>query len=119
VAPVSWADSASRTECGRAGVIRAILTVVEVYVCDGCGNRKRERKLISKALPRKAEIVGVGCQKICDGPATGLPVNGKLEWFRKVDSKRALAGLKQAIKKGKLNKALTRRRVKKRSGKLR
>ena len=62
----------------------------------------------------------VRCQKICSGPVAGLVVKGRLEWFERLrgpKSRRALVHL--AATGGPLPKRLRKRRVRKRSGRLR
>jgi len=92
-----------------------------VYVCVGkdCRGEKRRHKALLNALDGKAEVREVGCQKICDGPVCGLSVSGKLTWFEEIDSNKVLGALLKVVEGGQLGKALKKRQVKSRRGKLR
>lgn len=72
-----------------------------------------------EALGADVEVVPVDCQKICDGPVVGIPVGGRLEWFAEVDSKKSRLGLVTLLDTGELLRPLAKRRVEKRSGRLR
>lgn len=72
------------------------------------------------ALGEVGEVRAVRCQKICSGPVAGIMVEGNLEWFERLrgpKSRRALVRL--ARTGGSLPTRLTKRRVKKRAGRLR
>lgn len=92
-----------------------------VYVCRGgdCRDRKRPRRRLLEALEGHAKVQEVGCQKICDGPVCGVEVDGTLEWFEEVDSEKALDALLGLLQDGKLRKALKKRRVGSKRGRLR
>ncbi len=61
----------------------------------------------------------MGCQKVCKGPVVGLDVDGELQWFRKMDSGKAVDALQDFVDEGRLAKPLKRRRDPKRAGKRR
>lgn len=92
-----------------------------VFLCHGdtCRHEKgfdewRER------LAGVADISEVRCQRICKGPVVGAAVNGSLEWFERVRSGKAQRQFVDLVAgTGKLRKGLERRRVAKRSGRLR
>lgn len=91
-----------------------------MYVCgkSGCGTGG-ERRAVRDALAGAAEVVEVGCQSVCDGPVAGTVVAGRLEWFRRVATRKrrnALVALAGGIDRP--GKPLAKRRVAKRSGKL-
>lgn len=90
----------------------------KVYVCSGkkcCASPKRKRALV-EALEPVARVVPVGCQKICAGPVVALEVDGQLEWFKQLDSDKACRRMVELLQEGTMRKALSKRRVAKRSG---
>ena len=91
-----------------------------VYVCSSssCRKQKSARKaLLSTISSHEAERVG--CQKLCKGPVLGCEVDGQIEWFERLDSKKALRALGRLLSGEGLPKVLQKRRSKKRAGKLR
>ncbi len=61
-------------------------------------------------------------QKACHGPVAGLAVDGRMEWFEKVDGVEQIAALVRMTRRAlhdRIPKPLRRRRVKARAGKVR
>lgn len=91
-----------------------------VYLCKKCKGRKRLARLLEAAPGVSLEKVG--CQKVCRGPVAGFAVDGRMEWFGRLDKKkraRALAGLARRVTAGKrasIPEILERCRVARRSG---
>lgn len=93
-----------------------------VYVCSSssCRKQKTARKaLLSTISNHRAQPKTVGCQKVCNGPVVGCEVEGRLEWFERLDSRKALRALDKLFSRGEVSKPLRKRRAKKRAGKLR
>jgi hypothetical protein len=91
--------------------------MADVYVCTKC----KQHRCISDVVTDKtsARVHLVGCQKVCKAPVVGLAVNGRMEWFGRVDRPKALAGLVRLVKhdgRDALPKVLAKRRSGKRSG---
>ncbi|MEX2587389.1 MAG: hypothetical protein WD602_05265 [Actinomycetota bacterium] len=66
-----------------------------------------------------ATVQTVRCQKVCESPVAGLRIDGRMEWFERVDGPkalRALASLASGWAPDQLPKSLRKRRSKKRSG---
>lgn len=97
-----------------------------LFVCTGSDCRKRSKalsKLVDAAGPH-ARVVEVRCQKICDGPVCGLKVDDALHWFEEVEGKKARKAVVAVLRRSgtteeALPKALRKRLVDKRTGKLR
>ena len=92
-----------------------------VFVCRGstCRHAKGYGDL-REDLDSVAEVSEVRCQRICDGPVVGVAVHGALEWFERVRSQKARGQLVDLLSgSGKLRHTLEKRRVAKRSGRLR
>ena len=88
-----------------------------VFVCRECKHHGRVEKYLRQHCD--AQIRLVGCQKVCQEPAAGLRVNGRMEWFGPLDSPpplKALADLAGASGKAHLPPALQKLRSSKRSG---
>jgi hypothetical protein len=88
-----------------------------VFVCRECKHHGRVQKYLRQHCD--AEIRLVGCQKVCEEPAAGLRVNGRMEWFGRLDSParlKALAALLRGSGKAGLPGALEKVRSSKRSG---
>ena len=98
----------------------AAVAKARVYVCGkrGCAKRSDRRALV-KSLAGEAKVVSVGCQSVCDGPVAGTVVAGRLEWFERLTKAKRRAALVALVRSGDLPKALAKRRVPKRAGKLR
>ena len=92
-----------------------------VYICKGsdCRRRAEEREQLEKCIGELRVVKPVRCQKICKGPVIGLRVDGRVEWFKSVRSKKLRGALAKLITDGTRDKRLFERRVKKRSGKFR
>ncbi|MDQ3385231.1 MAG: hypothetical protein M3503_04345 [Actinomycetota bacterium] len=99
-----------------------MVSVPRVYVCTerGCGKRSEHRELAAE-LDGAAEVVGVTCQSVCDGPVVGVVVRGRLQWFGEVRTRKSRAGVRGVAEdeRGPLPGALAKRRRSKRAGKLR
>jgi hypothetical protein len=90
---------------------------VTVVVCRKC---KHSDCLTEMLHERSHEPVQLArCQKICHGPVVGVMVDGRMEWFERVDRVRQLAALLRLVKQEhptKIPKQLKQLRVKRRSG---
>lgn len=89
-----------------------------VNVCRKC---KRHDCLVDilEQHDHDLEVRDVRCQKICHGPVVGLEVDGRMEWFERVDDIRSIAALLRLVRRpdrAKIPKPLRKHRVKKRSG---
>jgi hypothetical protein len=96
------------------------LSGVTVAVCRKCRDHECLERILSHRKGVDVELVR--CQKICHGPVAGLAVDGRMEWFEKVDGVKQIAALVRMTRRGspdRIPKPLRRRRVKKRAGKLR
>jgi hypothetical protein len=86
-----------------------------VAVCRKC----KDHDCLEDFLRRKtgAHVYQVRCQKICKGPVAGIEINGRMEWFERVGTAKAMVALRRVINgKTKLRRSLHNRRLKKRSG---
>jgi hypothetical protein len=89
-----------------------------INVCRKC---KRQDCLVDILEQHDHDLVvrNVRCQKICHGPVVGLEVDGRMEWFERVDDIRSIAALLLLVRRTdrtKIPKPLRKHRVKKRSG---
>ena len=92
-----------------------------VFVCHGstCRHHKGYDDLRA-AIGVVADVADVRCQRVCDGPLAGAAIEGSLVWFKSVDSEKARRQLVDLVAgSGRLRHSLKKRRVKKRSGRLR
>lgn len=92
-----------------------------VFVCCGssCSDSKGYDELRER-LELVADISEVRCQRICDGPVVGAAINGSLEWFERVKSEKAQKQFVDLVAgSGQMRHSLEKRRVGKRSGRLR
>ncbi len=88
-----------------------------VFLCNECEGHRRVGRALDQET--RATIVKVGCQKVCEGPVAGLKVDGRLEWFERLDSSKAVDALVKLVNGGdggKLPPSLAKRRSSKRSG---
>jgi hypothetical protein len=86
-----------------------------VVVCRKC----EDHDCLARYLRRKtdARVDEVRCQKICHGPVAGIEVDGRMEWFERVSTRKAMVGLKRVVDgKREVAGALKKRRVKKHYG---
>ena len=90
-----------------------------VYLCRGSDCRGRDRRKLRDALPGGVAVVDVRCQSICDGPVAGFEVDGRLEWFERLDGRRVREAFAELVDGGRVRGRLAKRRVPKRSGRLR
>ncbi len=92
-----------------------------VHVCGGsdCQKQKKAGRKLAALLDGHAGVEVVGCQKVCDGPVVGLEVRGRLEWFGEIRGGEVRRALSRWLQDGRIRKPHRKRRVKKRSGKLR
>lgn len=70
---------------------RRLVGKAKVFVCKKCKRHQCVEDALRKA---DAKVVLVSCQKICSGPVAGLCVQGKMEWFDRLDTGKRLAGLR-------------------------
>lgn len=92
-----------------------------VFVCRGskCRHRAAYPELCGR-LSVVADLADVRCQRICNGPVVGVAINGSLEWFERVSSEKAQRQMVDLVAQGgRIRRTLERRRVAKRSGRLR
>lgn len=96
---------------------------VRLYVCAGADCRKAladDPRLLEVARALDPDARRVRCQKICDGPVVGVAgPDGSLEWYARMRKRRALDALVALVRDGEEHAPLAKRRVRKRSGKLR
>ncbi len=92
-----------------------------VFVCHGSSCRRRKGyEALRECLRNVADLSEVRCQRICDGPVAGAAVNGSLEWFEHLRSEKAQRQLVDLVAgTGRMRHGLERRRVAKRSGRMR
>lgn len=90
-----------------------------VYLCRGPDCRGGARRRLREALPNGVPVADVRCQSICDGPVAGFVVDGRLEWFERLSGRRSREAFVELVARGRLRPRLAKRRVPKRSGKLR
>ena len=66
-----------------------------------CGGKKCVRACEHDALVRSLCKVGtvqvVRCQKICHGSVVGALLDGRVEWFERIDSARLCVAMKKAV----------------------
>ncbi len=88
-----------------------------MFVCRECKHHGRVAKFLGGRPDVKVKLVG--CQKICEEPAAGLVVNGRIEWFGRLDSAAALKAIGRLVDasgKGPVPAQLEKLRSSKRSG---
>lgn len=92
-----------------------------VFICGGsaCSKKPKKKKALIESIQDVVSIEQVGCQEICRGPVAGVTVKGRLEWFRRLDTKNSRKALAKLAARGKLSQPLKKRRVKKLAGRLR
>ena len=92
-----------------------------VYVCRGgdCRKKRGRRAALIEALQGHAEVCEVRCQKICKGPVFGLEIDGALQWFAGNTGAKEREQAVRLLTRGKVARGLSKRRVKRRAGKLR
>jgi hypothetical protein len=90
---------------------------VTVVVCRKCKHSACLTEVLHERTHEPVELVR--CQKICKGPVVGVVVDGRMEWFQRVDGVRPLAALLRLVKEpqpAKVPKPLKKLRVKRWSG---
>jgi hypothetical protein len=92
-----------------------------VFVCHGSRCRRHEAHgALRDRLGAVADLAEVRCQRICRGPVVGAAVNGSLEWFERLRSQKVQRQLVDFVAgSGRMRRGLEKRRVAKRSGRLR
>jgi hypothetical protein len=87
-----------------------------IWVCAKCKNSACLAAFLKGSGSTK--VKKIRCQKICKGPVAGIEVDGRMEWFARVDrAKPMVALLKVAVnERKKLPRALEHRRIARRSG---
>jgi hypothetical protein len=89
----------------------------DVWVCRKCKNADCLVDLVDHHRGITCHLVK--CQKICHGPVVGVEVDGRMEWFERVDGVKQIGGLLRVAHRptrSVIPKALAKRRVKKRAG---
>lgn len=94
----------------------------EILLCTGSHCRKALRKHgqlegVLERLP--VAVTRVGCQKVCRGPLVGITIEGQLEWFERMRTRKAAEALALLVEHGELAKRLEKRRNASRSGRRR
>lgn len=82
-------------------------------VCRKCKNHACITELLRARSDTDVELVR--CQKICHGPVVGTAIDGRFEWFERVDDVRSVAALLRLAHKSrpsKVPKPLRKHRVK-------
>ena len=92
-----------------------------VYLCRGSSCRDaRGEKELRHGLSEVADVCEVRCQRICHGPVIGTEIDGSLEWFERMRSKKVQRHVVDWLTgTGKLRHSLRKRRVAKRAGRRR
>ena len=87
-----------------------------VVVCRKC----KKHECVEDFLRRysDAEVELARCQKVCEGAVVGFEVDGRMEWFERMEKAKPLAAVLRALDRPvrPLRKPLAKRRVKKFSG---
>jgi hypothetical protein len=102
-------------------MIEAAMSRPTVYLCRGssCSDARGEKELRER-LDQVAEVCEVRCQRICEGPVIGTEVDGVLEWFERLRSKKVQRHVVEWLTgAGKFRRSLRKRRVGKRAGRRR
>ena len=102
-------------------MIESVMTRPTVHLCRGSSCRHaRGEKELRQRLGEVAEVYEVRCQRICDGPVIGTEVDGSLEWFERMRSKKVQRHVVEWLSgTGTFRRSLRKRRVAKRSGRRR
>ena len=102
-------------------MIESVMTRPTVHLCRGSSCRHaRGEKELRQRLDEVAEVCEVRCQRICDGPVIGTEVDGSLEWFERMRSKKVQRHVVEWLTgNGTFRRSLRKRRVAKRSGRRR
>ena len=102
-------------------MIECVMTRPTVHLCRGSSCRHaRGEKELRQRLGEVAEVCEVRCQRICDGPVIGTEVDGSLEWFERMRSKKVQRHVVEWLTgTGTFRRSLRKRRVAKRSGRRR
>jgi hypothetical protein len=78
-----------------------------VAVCRKC----KDHDCLEDFLRRKTDA------HVYEGPVAGIEIDGRMEWFERVGTPKAMVGLRRVVRgKTKLTRPLRNRRLKKRSG---
>lgn len=99
----------------------AVMVRPTVFVCHGSRCRHQEAHgELRERLGSVADLAEVRCQRICHGPVVGAAVNGSMEWFERLRSRKVQLQLVDFVAgSGRMKRGLEKRRVEKRSGRLR
>lgn len=93
---------------------------MQVLVCVGSDCRKADGHRALRVVLDEVDVRPVSCQKICKGPVAGVEVDGRLEWFKRLRGPKSQRALLRLVRRGgPLPGRLRKRRVPKRSGRLR
>jgi hypothetical protein len=92
-----------------------------VLICHGkaCREDKKAFRKLKNTLTSGCKIETVKCQKICSGPVVGCELDGAWTWFEKVRKSEDRKAVLRVIEDQQLSPRARKRRVKKRTGKLR
>jgi hypothetical protein len=86
-----------------------------VWVCRKCKNADCLAAFLRGTDSSRVKMVG--CQKICKGPVAGAKIQGRMEWFARIDRAKPMVALERTLRRKKQPaKALEDRRVGRRSG---
>jgi hypothetical protein len=88
------------------------------YVCRKCKHSKGLREAIERGSDATVKLGG--CQDVCREPVAGTRVDGRMEWFGRLDKakrQQALIGLLNTSAPREIPGALAKARVPKRAGK--
>jgi hypothetical protein len=71
------------------------------YVCQGkhCARACAHNALL-RSLCKVADVRLVRCQKVCEGTVVATELNGKLQWFERVDSPKICVAMKKLVATG-------------------
>ncbi len=96
------------------------MTLPTAFVCEGkkC-SRTCDHDALLRGLSKVSDVHLVRCQKICHGSVVGVPLDGKLQWFERIDTAKLCVHMKRAARAGRrrdLAAPLKKRRLKKLAG---
>ena len=108
------------SDAGRKALVqptKGCATCPLVLVCRKCKGSEDVVKFLLKRT--NASVRTVRCQKVCEGPVAGLRLDGRMEWFERMDGGKPLKAMAELLLQKpptKLPKPLKKRRSRERSG---